>query len=166
MRRRTSLIFSECRRHPRPAQSPADSLAVCRVLTRRVARNDGNLDGLAGGRATPSGSVGVVTYAAGDGAVPLRQRVGHRQTLDGARSLQHVTRTALEADDSAHGKVVAHAPAVPRLRDGAALSGARLGHSFGWTQRGKKMGAVIASVCACLRHRVEASSYPELCISK
>lgn len=84
-----------------------------------------------GGR--PNGAVGVgdSTYAAGDGAVPLRQRVGDRQTLDGARSLQHVTRTALEADHSAHGKVVAHAPAVPRLRDGAALSGARLGYSFG-----------------------------------
>lgn len=84
-----------------------------------------------GGRLNGAVGVGDSTYAAGDGAVPLRQRVGDRQTLDGARSLQHVTRTALEADHSAHGKVVAHAPAVPRLRDGAALSGARLGYSFG-----------------------------------
>lgn len=84
-----------------------------------------------GGRLNGAVGVGDSTYAAGDGAVPLRQRVGDRQTLDSARSLQHVTRTALEADHSAHGKVVAHAPAVPWLRDGAALSGARLGNSFG-----------------------------------
>lgn len=95
-----------------------------------------------------NGAVGVgdSTYAAGNGAVPLRQRVGDRQALDGTRSLQHVTRTALKADHCAHGKVVAHAPAVPGLRDGAALSGARLGHSFGETERGKKTGSLVSGL--------------------
>lgn len=74
------------------------------------------------------------TYAAGYGAVPLGQRVGNRQTLDGARALQHVSRGALEADDGAHGEVVAHAPAVAGLGHRAALGGAGPWHGFGETR--------------------------------
>lgn len=75
--------------------------------------------------------VSVPTYTAGYGGVPLCQGVGNRQTFDGTRPLQRITRSAFKADRSANGKVVSHTAAIPGLRDGAALGGAGLWHSFG-----------------------------------
>lgn len=74
------------------------------------------------------------TYTAGYGAVPLCQGVGNCQTFNGARSLQHITWTALKADHSANSKVVSHTAPVPGLRDGAALGGTGPWHGFAETE--------------------------------
>ena len=58
-----------------------------------------------------------LTYTAGYGAVPLCQGIGNCQTLNGTRSLQHITWTALKADHSANSKVVTHTAAISGLRD-------------------------------------------------
>lgn len=77
-----------------------------------------------------AGEAAFLTDAAGDGAVPLGQSVGDRQTFDGARSLQNVARAAFKADHGPDSEVVPHAPAVSGLRDRAALGGAGLWNSF------------------------------------
>ena len=72
----------------------------------------------------------MFTDAAGYGAVPLGEGVGHRQALDGTGALQHVAGAALEADHGAHREVVARAAAMPGLRHRTALRGA--GPWNGW----------------------------------
>ena len=77
----------------------------------------------------------IHTYTAGYGAVPLCQGVGHRQTLNGGGSLQHIPGAALEPDHRTHCKAVSHAPGVPRLGHRGALGGTGPGNR--WREGGR-----------------------------
>lgn len=72
-----------------------------------------------------------LTYAAGDGAVPLGQGIGNGQAFDSTRALEHVARVTLESDHRTNRKVVPHTAAIAGLGDWAALGGAGTWHRFG-----------------------------------